>query len=114
MTFREVTVVQVREVLRRWLRGQGERPAAAGAGVDRKTARRYIAAAEQLGVVRNGDESQLSDEVIGQVCEAVRPVRPDGHGAPWRVLAGEEKRIKHWVEDGLNVKKSTTCWPAKA
>ena len=42
----------------------------------------------------NGDESQLSDEVIGQVCEAVRPVRPDGHGAPWRVLAGEEKRIK--------------------
>jgi hypothetical protein len=55
--------------------------------------------------VRNGDESQLSDEVIGQVCEAVRPVRPDGHGAAWRVLLGEEKRIKHWVEDGLNVKK---------
>jgi hypothetical protein len=25
VTFREVTVVQVREVLRRWLRGQGER-----------------------------------------------------------------------------------------
>ena len=24
MTFREVTVVQAREVLRRWLRGQGE------------------------------------------------------------------------------------------
>jgi len=105
LTFREVTVVQVREVLRRWLRGQGERPAATGAGVDRKTARRYIAAARELGVVRNGDESQLSDEVIGQVCEAVRPVRPDGHGAAWRVLAGEEKRIKDWVEDGLNVKK---------
>ena len=32
-------------------------------------------------------------------------MRPDGHGAPWRVLAGEEKRIKDWVEDGLNVKK---------
>jgi transposase len=98
-------VVQVREVLRRWLRGQGERPAAAGAGVDRKTARRYIAAARELGVVRNGDESQLSDEVIGQVCEAVRPVRPDGHGTAWRTLAGEEKRINDWVEAGLNVKK---------
>jgi hypothetical protein len=105
LTFREVTVVQVREVLRRWLRGQGERPAATGAGVDRKTARRYIAAAIALGVVRNGEESQLSDEMIGQVCEAVRPVRPDGHGAAWRALAGEEKRIKDWVEDGLNVKK---------
>jgi hypothetical protein len=32
-------VVQVREVLRIWLRGQGERPAARAAGVDRKTAR---------------------------------------------------------------------------
>ena len=75
-------MVQVREVLRRWLRGQGERPAAAGAGVDRKTARRYIAAAKQLGVVRNGDESQLSDEVIGQVCEAVRPCAPTATGRP--------------------------------
>ena len=57
MTFREVTVVQVREVLRRWLRGQGDRPAARGSGMDRKTARRYIAAALELGVARNGDES---------------------------------------------------------
>lgn len=105
MTFREVTVVQVREVLRRWLRGQGERPAAAGAGVDRKTAHRYIAAAVAAGLVRNGDESQLSDELVGQVCEAVRPVRPDGHGAAWSALAGEEQRIKDWVEDGVKVKK---------
>ncbi len=94
MTFREVTVVQVREVLRRWLRGQGERPAARAAGVDRKTARRYIAAGIEVGLERNGDESQLTDEVIGQVCEAVRPSRPNGHGATWQVLLAEEERIK--------------------
>jgi hypothetical protein len=44
MAFREVSVVQVREALRRWLSGDGERPIARGVGIDRKTARRYIAA----------------------------------------------------------------------
>jgi hypothetical protein len=98
-------VVQVREVLRRWLRGQGERPAARAAGVDRKTARRYIAAGIEVGLERNGLESQLTDEVIGQVCEAVRPSRPNGHGATWQVLLGEEERIKAWVGEGLTVAK---------
>jgi len=105
LTFREVTVIQVREVLRRWLRGQGERPAARGSGVDRKTARRYIAAAVELGLLRNGDESQLTDELVGQVCEAVRPSRPDGHGATWQLLLAEEEPIKAWVDEGINVQK---------
>ena len=65
MAFREVTVVQIREALRRWMRGQGERTIARGVGVDRKTARRYIAAAIVLGVDRSGGEGQLTDELIG-------------------------------------------------
>jgi hypothetical protein len=86
MAFREVSVVQVKEALRRWLKGEGERPIAQGVGIDRKTVRRYIAAAIELGVDRNGNEDQLSDELIGQVVEQVRPHRPDGHGAAWRSL----------------------------
>lgn len=105
MTFREVTVVQVKEVLRRWLRGQGERSAAQGAGVDRKTAHRYIAAAVEAGLVRNGEESQLSEALIGQVCEAVRPSRPDGHGAAWRALEAEQGHIEAWLKEGLTVTK---------
>ena len=88
MAFREVSVVQVKEALRRWLRGEGERPIAQGVGIDRKTARRYIAAAIELGVDRSGGEEQLSDELIGQVVERVRPHRPDGHGEAWRIAAG--------------------------
>ena len=81
MAFREVTVVQIKEVLRRWLRGEGERTIAKGVGVDRKTARRYIAGGIGLGVDRSGGEEQLTEELIGQVVEAVRPHRTDGHGA---------------------------------
>ena len=59
MAFREVSVVQIREALRRWLRGEGERPIAKGVGVDRKTARRYIIAAVELGIDRGGGEEQV-------------------------------------------------------
>ena len=45
MVFREVSVIEIREVLRSWLAGAGERTVAAQAGVDRKTARRYVEAA---------------------------------------------------------------------
>jgi hypothetical protein len=91
MAFREVTVVQIREALRRWLRGEGERPIARGVGVDRKTARRYIAAALELGIERSGGEEQLTDELIGRLVERVRPHRPDGHGEAWRKLLDEER-----------------------
>ena len=105
MAFREVSVVQVREALRRWLNGDGERPIARGVGVDRKTARRYITAAVELGIVRDGGAEQLTDELIGQVVERVRPHRTDGHGDAWRALLAEEDRIKAWVGEDLTVVK---------
>jgi hypothetical protein len=92
MAFREVTVVQIKEALRRWLRGEGERPIALGVGVDRKTARRHIAAALELGLERSGGEEQLTDELIGQLVERVRPHRSDGHGTAWRSLLNEDGR----------------------
>ena len=42
MGFREVSVVEIKEVLRAWLEGAGLRVVAERAGVDRKTARRYV------------------------------------------------------------------------
>ena len=80
MVFREVSVIEIREVLRAWLAGKSERAVAAQAGVDRKTSRRYVTAAVAAGLSRGGGEEQLSDELIGQVVSVVRPVRPDGHG----------------------------------
>lgn len=105
MAFREVTVIQVREALRRWLQGAGERPIAQAAGISRGTARRYITTAQTLGVDRAGGEEQLSDELIGQVCELVRPRRPDRHGDSWHALVAYEDEIKEWVKKGLTAVK---------
>lgn len=103
MGFREVSVVEVREVLRAWLEGQGLRKAAERAGVDRKTARRYVEAAQAAGLSRNQAaagvpvEGLVTDELIGLVVEAVRPARPGGHGAAWETLLGYEEQIRAWV-----------------
>jgi hypothetical protein len=106
MAFREVPVFQVREVLRLWLRGEGVRSTERLAGVDRKTVRRYVAAAVELGLVRDGGEGQLSDEFVGSVVEAVRPHRVDGRGEAWRLLAANHKLVQDWLKkDELTVVK---------
>jgi transposase len=108
MVYREVCVIEVREVLRGWLAGAGLRTVAASAGVDRKTARRYVQAAEAAGVARDGGVGQLSDEVIGSVVAAVRPARPAGHGSAWQLLRAEQEQITGWVGQGLTVVKIGT------
>lgn len=106
MAFREVAVIEVREVLRAWLSGVGLRKVAEQAGVDRKTARRYVEAAREAGLAREGDAGQLTDELIGQVVEAVRPVRPGGRGAAWETLSVQHAQIEAWVnKDKLSVVK---------
>ncbi len=97
MAFREVRVFEVREVLRLWLAGEGVRSVERLSQVDRKTVRRYVTAAEALGVQRDGGDGQLTDVFIGMVVEAVRPHRSDGHGEGWRLLAVRHEQIAGWV-----------------
>jgi transposase len=103
--FREVSVIEVREILRAWMAGSGMRKVAAQAGVDRKTARRYVDAAEAAGLDRDCGVEQLTDELIGQVVAAVRPDRPQGYGAAWEALQANHDRIEKWVGKGLTVVK---------
>jgi transposase len=102
MAFREVSVNEIREVLRVWLEvsglpAPGYRTIAAHCGVDRKTVRRYVEAAQAAGLRRDDDVSAVDDGLIGEVANAVRPARPDGHGAAWEQLTGLEDQITAWV-----------------
>src|SRR5215469_3339524 len=98
LAFREVAVTEIREVLRAWLAGAGLRRVAEQAGVDRKTARRYVGAAVAAGLDRDGGTGQLTDELVGQVAQVVRPARPGGHGLAWGQLEAGQTEIEAHVK----------------
>ena len=98
-------MTEIREVLRAWLSGAGLRRVAEQAGVDRKTARRYVDAAVGAGLTRDGGLAQLTDELVGLVAEAVRPARPGGHGLAWEQLEACREQIESQVKAGLSVVK---------
>ena len=105
--FREVRVYEIGEVLRLWVRGEGLRSIERLAGMDRKTVRRYVGAAVEAGLVRDGGEGQLSDVLLASVCEKVRPQRPGGRGAAWELAVANHGLLAGWlVDDGLTVVKA--------
>ncbi|HEX5881041.1 MAG TPA: IS21 family transposase [Actinomycetota bacterium] len=77
--------------------GAGTRTAAERAGVDRKTARRYVEAAQAAGLDRSAGFDAVDDALLGVVVAAVRPARPNGHGQPWEMLLTREQQITEWV-----------------
>ena len=115
MAFREVSVYEIREVLRVWLGAGGAGPApglrtvAARAGVDRKTARRYVQAAQAAGLSRDDGFAAVDDELIAAVVAAVRPARPSGHGPDWDRLLEFEDQIRAWVNGDENTEALTVA-----
>lgn len=85
MSYRELHMLDVVEVLRRWQAGQSAR-AIARAGVgDRKTVGRYIEAAKAAGV---GAADELTDDVVRGVLLGVQ-VRPEPPPSEaWAALEG--------------------------
>jgi hypothetical protein len=79
MAYRELGVIEIREVLRRFCVGEGLRAIARGTGTDRKTVAKYVAAAGAAGL-RRGDPGP-TDAHVAAVLAALRAVpvgRPVG------------------------------------
>lgn len=95
MAFRELTMIDVREVLRRWQAGQRLREISRGTGLDRKTVRRYLKAAVQCEVQREVplDQEQLR-EVVLQV--QARPLPPQSEQR--LALGNHQDEIQAWLQ----------------
>lgn len=101
--FREVPMVEVREVLRLWLMGHGLREIARLVQVDRKTVRRYVAAGAAAGLTQ--EAGGVSDEVLGAVVAQLRPGSPGGRGEGWAELEGQRAFLVEKLEAGLRLTK---------
>ena len=74
MGYRELSRMQIIEVIRRWQIGESQRAIAGGSGVARETVKKYLRAAEGLGLAANGPpptEDQVVQLVqVGRVASA--------------------------------------------
>ncbi len=61
MGYREVTVLEIKEVLLQWLDGAKKKLVARRLGADIKTVRRYMKAAERFGLVEGGGKDTLTE-----------------------------------------------------
>jgi len=73
MAYRELWVIEVKEVLRIWSLGRSFRAVGRQSGADRKTVRRYVETARALGFARGGDSRALDDALVAAVVSAIRP-----------------------------------------
>ena len=94
MSFRELTMVDVKELLRRYQSGERVRRTARECGADRKTVKRYFEAAKKCGV-RVG--SDLSDEVVAAVAREVQARPAPAPSDAWQALVPVRDRIETWL-----------------
>ena len=67
MSFLEVVMVQVREVIRRWQAEENKAAIGRASALSRRTVGRYIEAAQSLGVVQGGEPPD--EEVLAQLLQ---------------------------------------------
>ena len=100
MAYRELAVVEVREILRRWLAKDGYRAIATALGADRKTVRRYVQAAIELGLVRDGSGRPLDDGLVAEVVSIVRPGAPPSEGPMRAHCRAHRELLEGWAKAG--------------
>jgi transposase len=103
MSYRELTMIDVKEVLRRWVAGQSARQIARETGTDRKTVARYVRSAEALGVPRT---TTPSDEDVARVVGAVQSRVEPAPSDEQRTLERHRDLIAAWLQQEKPLKLS--------
>ena len=94
MSFREITMQDVREVLRRRQAGQSARRIARETGLDRKTVGRYLDQANEGGVTA---EVAVTDEIAGAVGRGVQTRPLPAPSEAWLALGARRAQIEAWL-----------------
>ena len=94
MSYRELSMIDVRELLRRWAAGHSNRKIERETGTDRGTAARYVAIAEQLALPR---DRELTDAEIHEVAQRIQARPLPDPSAERKAIAEHKAHIVEWL-----------------
>ena len=105
VAYREVGMVEIKEVLRLWLAGRGKKPIARQLGLDPKTVRGYTRAAEACGLRLEDGPAALTEERFAAVVVRLEVTPERERGPSWQKCLDKRSRIESWLRDGLRLTK---------
>src|ERR1700737_4560958 len=105
MAYREVTMLEVKEVLRLWLKGVPKKRIAFQRGLDPKTVRRQIELAQECGLSRQVGEEALTDELLLGLAEKLRPAVAHSKGEGWQRCEQHRTFIQGHLERHVKLSK---------
>jgi transposase len=94
MTYRELSMIDVRETVRRWSAGQSDRKIARDTGTDRKTVGRYTSVVEAMGVT---PDTPLTDALVHEIAQRVQARPLVDVSEQRRELGAHRARIEAWL-----------------
>lgn len=105
MAYREVTMLEVKEVLRLWLRGRPKKGIVRITNVSRNTVRAYISAAIACGVDQTAGEGALTEEVLADVLVRLKVQDGRPKGASWECCETHRDFISKKLDEGIKLTK---------
>ena len=106
MAFREVTMVEIKEVLRLWLEFKAKKAIACQLGLDRNTVRSYVKVGVECGLSQEQGPASLTDERLEAVlvrlkAPPIAPVRSES----WKRCDEQRAFIEKHLRDGVLLTK---------
>ena len=109
--YREVTMLEITEVLLRWQAGTPKKRIAALLGMDPKTVRHYVAVAERAGLHVGGT---LTEAEVRAVVLALHPGGGRPRGDTWSHCVAQRPRLRVGCSKACGSARSGNCSPARA
>ena len=94
MPYRELTMIEIKEVLRRWQAEHSDRRIQRETGIDRKTVRRYVSWATDLGITR---DRELTDDDVHAVAQCVQSRPLPDPSEQWNTVARHRDDLEKWL-----------------
>jgi transposase len=105
MAYREVTMIEVKEILRLWLAEVPKQQIARMLGVDRKTVRRYTVLAGQHGLAAGQGAEVLTDQRLEPILVALKTSAGRPHGAVWDRCVEHRDFLEQKLKEGVKLSK---------